>query len=180
MSRSGGPCKAKEGIRHSYHTASGRSKHGEPPDRQIPSLSMVQPCRRSAHQKAAGETRPCHFSCKRLPEGTTQCGSRIVPSNATSGGSSNGSGSGSDRCLGSFGCNNRRRSRSKCPRLFFTGEFSTLCRSWLRPLVAARFPRLRRTIFLHLCSRLPMPRARPPGAHIRELGLRSQGSLSVQ
>lgn len=63
---------------------------------------------------------------------------------------------------------------------FFTGEFSTLCRSWLRPLVAARFPRLRRTIFLHLCSRLPMPRARPPGAHIRELGLRSQGSLSVQ
>lgn len=81
MSRSGSPCKGKEGIRHSYHTASGRSKHGEPPDRQIPSLSMVQPCRRSAHQKTAGETRPCHFSCKRLPEGTTQCGSRIVPSN---------------------------------------------------------------------------------------------------
>lgn len=123
MSRSGGPCKGKEGIRHSYHTASGRSKHGEPPDRQIPSLSMVQPCRRSAHQKAAGETRPCHFSCKRLPEGTTQCGSRIVPSNTTSGGSSNGSGNGSDRCLGSFGCNNRRRSRSKCPRLFLQVSF---------------------------------------------------------
>lgn len=52
------PYRGKEGIHRSYHTVSGRSKHGEPPDRQIPSLSMVQPRERNVRKPTASAKAP--------------------------------------------------------------------------------------------------------------------------
>lgn len=61
------PYRGKEGIHRSYHTVSGRSQHGEPPDRQIPSLSMVQPQRaRRAYRQRALKLACRIFCCKRL------------------------------------------------------------------------------------------------------------------
>lgn len=79
------PYRGKEGIHRSYHTVSGRSEHGEPPDRQIPSLSMVQPRECNVRKSTASAKAPLPpiLFVSALPlRATTQCGTRHCTINA--------------------------------------------------------------------------------------------------
>lgn len=79
------PYRGKEGIHRSYHTVSGRSKHGEPPDRQIPLYQWFNRESATCASRQRALRLLCRlFCCKRLVPSrtTTQCGTRHCTINA--------------------------------------------------------------------------------------------------